>query len=57
MEEPDQLKIRDLVNVVHSTLHREAEPLNCDSEYLNMRDAICQAELLLLRVVGFNVSV
>ncbi len=56
LEEQDhQLKIRDLINVSHSALHRGSEPLGLDSQYYNLREVICQAELLVLRMVGFRV--
>ena len=40
------------------TLHRdEIEPMEMNSYYYSMREAICQAELLILRVVSFQVDV
>lgn len=53
----DQLKIRDIINVTHNTLHRTSTPLTIGEEYWNMRDAIVQAELLIMRVLKFEVSI
>lgn len=53
----DPLKIRDIINVCHNTLHRTNGPLEIGDEYWNMRDAIVQAELLIMRVLKFEVSI
>lgn len=53
----DPLKIRDVINVAHNTLHRGSGPLELGEEYWNMRDAIVQAELLIMRVLKFEVSI
>jgi len=53
--EDDHLKLRDVINVVHATLQRTEEPLSLDNEYWNIRDAIVQTELFVLRMVGFQV--
>jgi hypothetical protein len=57
----NQLKLRDLINVTFTTLHRKSdgapeEPLKLDSTYYNIREAICQAELLVLRMSKFQTS-
>ncbi|KAG8227353.1 hypothetical protein J437_LFUL003342 [Ladona fulva] len=54
--EDDQIKIRDVINVTHNTLHRGSAPLELGDEYWNMRDAIVQAELLLMRMLKFEVT-
>jgi len=54
--EDDHLKLRDVINVVHSTLHRSLEPLALGDQYWNTRDAIVHAELLVLRMVKFQVK-
>ncbi|KAF4524293.1 hypothetical protein B566_EDAN005349 [Ephemera danica] len=54
--EDDPLKVRDVINVTHNTLHRGSPPLELGDEYWNMRDAIVQAELLMMRVLKFEVS-
>ena len=41
-------------NCPHS---RTLEPLSLGDEYWNIRDAIVQAELLVLRMVSFKVGV
>jgi len=53
--EDDHLKLRDVINIVHSTLHRTLEPLALGDEYWNIRDAIVQTELFVLRMVEFKV--
>nr|CAI5848621.1 unnamed protein product [Callosobruchus analis] len=52
----DPLKIRDIINVAHNSLHRGSSPLEIGDEYWNMRDAIVQAELLIMRVLKFEVG-
>nr|CAD7407780.1 unnamed protein product [Timema cristinae] len=53
----DPLKIRDVINVTHNTLHRGSAPLELGDEYWNMRDAIVQAELLIMRMLKFEVTI
>lgn len=53
----DTLKIRDIINVAHNTLNRGSSPLEIGDEYWNMRDAIVQAELLIMRMLKFEVSI
>ncbi|XP_063242253.1 cyclin-Q isoform X2 [Bacillus rossius redtenbacheri] len=53
----DPLKIRDVINVTHNTLHRGSAPLELGDEYWNMRDAIVQAELLVMRMLKFEVTI
>ena len=55
-----QLKLRDLINVVYTTLHRKGsgapeEPLKLETQYYNIREAICHGELLVLRMCNFQV--
>ncbi|CAH0773282.1 unnamed protein product [Bemisia tabaci] len=52
----DAVKIRDVINVANNTLHRGSPPLDLNDEYWSMRDAIVQAELLLMRMVRFEVT-
>ena len=54
--EDDHLKLRDVINVVHSVLHKTLEPLPLGDQYWNMRDAIVQTELLVLRMCQFGVK-
>jgi len=56
LEEDEQLRLRDLINVSHSCLKKSEEPLALDQTYYSIREAICQAELLVLRMVKFKVS-
>lgn len=53
----DPVKIRDVINVAHNTLNRNASPLDLGDEYWAMRDAIVQAELLISRMLKFDLNV
>lgn len=53
----EPLKVRDVINVSRNTLHRGSSPLDLNEEYWHMRDAIVQAELLVLRMLKFEVTV
>lgn len=53
----DPVKIRDVINVAHNTLNRGASPLELGEEYWAMRDGITQAELLITRMLKFNLDV
>jgi len=53
--EDDQLRLRDVINMVHATLQRTLTTLPLGDEYWNIRDAIVQAEMFLLRMVEFRV--
>ncbi|XP_066154073.1 cyclin-Q [Euwallacea fornicatus] len=53
-EKDDPLKIRDIINVAHNTLHRGSSPLEISDEYWSMRDAIVQAEFLIQRILKFE---
>lgn len=50
------LKVRDVMNVAHNTLHRGSQPLELGDQYWSMRDAIVQAELLIMRMLKFQVT-
>lgn len=52
----DTLKIRDIMNVSYNTLHRGSQPLDLGDQYWSMRDAIVQAELLIMRMLKFQVT-
>ena len=43
------------MNVSYSTLHRGSQPLELGDQYWSMRDAIVQAELLIMRMLKFQV--
>lgn len=53
----DPVKIRDVINVSHATLNRGASPLELGEEYWTLRDGIVQAELLITRMLKFDLSV
>lgn len=52
----DTVKIRDVINVAHSTINRNAAPLELGDEYWSMRDTIVQAELFITRVLKFDLT-
>jgi len=54
--EDNHLKLRDVINIVQSVLHRSLEPLPLGDQYWNIRDAVVQSELLLLRMCQFGVK-
>ncbi|XP_050718515.1 cyclin-Q-like [Eriocheir sinensis] len=54
--EDDDIKIRDIINVGISCVRRGEPPLSLDP-YFSMRDSLIQAELLLMRVLGFKMKV
>lgn len=54
--EDNHLKLRDVINVVQSVLHRSLDPLPLGDQYWNIRDAMVQSELLLLRMCQFGVK-
>ncbi|XP_065213864.1 cyclin-Q [Planococcus citri] len=52
-----EVKLRDVINVAHSTLFRGSSPLELTDKYWAMRDAIFQAELLIMRMIKFQFSI
>ncbi|KAL5285208.1 FAM58A family protein [Megaselia abdita] len=53
----EMIKIRDVINVTHNTLHRDSPPLELGDEYWSIRDAIVQAELLITRMLKYDLSI
>lgn len=53
----DIVKLRDVINVSHNTLFRASSPLELSDKYWAMRDAIVQAELLIMRMIKFQFSI
>ena len=51
-----QLRPRDIINVSHRFFNPGSEPLELDSRFWELRDSIVQCELLMLRVLCFQVS-
>lgn len=43
------------MNVAENTLHRGSQPLELGDQYWSIRDAIVQAELLIMRMLKFQV--
>lgn len=54
--EDDDIKIRDIINVGINCIRRGEPPLSLDP-YFCMRDSLIQAELLLMRFLGFKMKV
>ncbi|XP_068223530.1 cyclin-Q [Palaemon carinicauda] len=54
--EDDDIKIRDIINVGLNCVRRESPPLSLDP-YFALRDSLIQAELLLMRVLGFKLKI
>ena len=52
--ENEHIRLRDLINVVMTTLRKNSEPLELEDEYYAVREAIVQAELFLLRMINFQ---
>lgn len=52
----EKYKIRDVINVSYNTLNRSSSPLDLSDDYWLRRDAIVQAELLIMRMLCFNVT-
>lgn len=52
----DDIRIRDIVNVGVNCINRDSPPLMLEP-YFTMRDSLTQAELLLMRILGFNLRV
>lgn len=52
----EPVSIRDLVSVVHCTLNRTIEPPEKDSDFWLIRDSIVQAELLITRMLKFDMN-
>lgn len=43
------------MNVSENTLHRGSHPLELNDQYWSIRDAMVQAELLIMRMLKFQV--
>jgi hypothetical protein len=54
--EDNHLRLRALINVAHTTLRRDEDPMELNDEYYATREAIVQAELFLLRMVNFQTN-
>ncbi|XP_024611602.1 cyclin-Q isoform X1 [Neophocaena asiaeorientalis asiaeorientalis] len=54
--EEQRLRTRDIINVSNRYFHPDSEPLELDSRFWELRDSIVQCELLVLRVLRFQVS-
>ncbi|XP_004709060.2 cyclin-Q-like [Echinops telfairi] len=54
--EEQHLRMRDIINVSNRYLRSGSESLELDARYWALRDSIVQCELLILRVLRFQVS-
>ncbi|XP_012586131.1 PREDICTED: cyclin-related protein FAM58A-like [Condylura cristata] len=54
--EEQHLRIRDIINVAHRYFYPGSKPLQLDSSFWELRDSIVKCELLVLRVLHFQVS-
>uniref|UniRef100_A0A8C0X3H0 Cyclin-like domain-containing protein n=1 Tax=Castor canadensis TaxID=51338 RepID=A0A8C0X3H0_CASCN len=54
--EEQHLRTRDIINVSNRYFNPSSEPLELDSRFWELRDSIVQCELLMLRVLRFQVS-
>ncbi len=54
--ENQHLKLRDVINVAYTTIHRNELPLDLNDKYWSYRDAIVQSELLIMRALKFQTE-
>ncbi|XP_012864027.3 cyclin-Q [Echinops telfairi] len=54
--EEQHLRTRDIINVSNRYFNSGSEPLELDARFWELRDSIVQCELLILRVLRFQVS-
>ncbi|XP_067833051.1 cyclin-Q-like [Heptranchias perlo] len=54
--EEQHLRARDIINVCHRYLNPQDEPLELDNRFWELRDSVVQCELLMLRLLNFQVS-
>jgi hypothetical protein len=55
--EGQNIKLRDVINVAYATIHRNSLPLDLDNKYWSLRDSIIQTELLMMRLLKFDVNI
>ncbi|XP_050075378.1 cyclin-Q [Anopheles maculipalpis] len=53
----DKVRKRDVINVAHNTINRDATPLEPCDEYWSMWDTIVQAELFIARMLKFDMTI
>lgn len=54
--EEQHLRARDILNVCHRYLYPRLPPLQVDNTFWDLRESLVQCELLMLRVLNFQVS-
>ena len=52
----DTVKIRDLMNVSQNTLNKNSDPVQMGQEYWALRDSIVQMEMVVIRVLKFDLD-
>ncbi|XP_077984189.1 cyclin-Q-like [Glandiceps talaboti] len=51
-----QIRLRDIINVCYGTLHKDKPALEVDSKYWELRESVVTCELLMLRVLKFQIA-
>lgn len=54
--EEEHLKLRDIINVCYRSLHVNKSALEICDQYWSLRNGVIQCELLIVRVLSFNLS-
>lgn len=49
------MRLRDVINCFHRTLHPDRDPLRVNAEYDALKASVVQLELILLRDCSFEV--
>ncbi|XP_050413351.1 cyclin-Q [Patella vulgata] len=55
--EEEVVKLRDVVNICHRTLHKSKPPLEIGETFWNLRETVASCELFILRALRFKVVV
>ncbi|ESP03570.1 hypothetical protein LOTGIDRAFT_237668 [Lottia gigantea] len=53
--EEEVVKLRDVVNICHRTLHKNKPPLDIGETFWSLRESVASSELLILRSLRFKV--
>lgn len=56
VEEQEQIKLRDIINVCYRTKHPHLAPLELNEQYWSLRNSVTQNELFIARVLGFKLE-
>ncbi|XP_070559743.1 cyclin-Q-like [Ptychodera flava] len=52
----EQVRLKDIVKVCYRTLHKDEPPSELSNTYIELRESIARGELLILRVLKFQVA-